>query len=176
MGGALIGRGELIDAVREDFTHLGPTLDPHAAFLLLRGLKTYYLRWDAQCGNALRVARFLAGRPEVARVRYPGLPGDPGHALATRQMDGFGTLVTFDLAGGIEAGTRFAEALQLFSITSSLGSTESLVVPPAMLQPRGLSDEQRGWTDIGPGTTRLSIGIEDGDDLLDDLRQALERI
>jgi cystathionine beta-lyase/cystathionine gamma-synthase len=89
-------------------------------------------------------------------------------------MDGFGTLVTFDLVGGVEAGSRFAEALQLFSITSSLGSTESLVVPPAMLQPRGLTDEQRGWTDIGPGTVRLSIGIEDGDDLLDDLRQALE--
>ena len=174
MGGALVGRRELIDAVREDFTHLGPTLDPHAAFLLLRGLKTYYLRWDAQCSNALRVAQFLAARPEVGRVRYPGLPGDPGHALAARQMDGFGTLVTFDLVGGLEAGTRFAEALQLFSITSSLGSTESLVVPPAMLQPRGLTDEQCGWTDIGLGTVRLSIGIEDGDDLLDDLRQALE--
>jgi len=175
MGGAVIGRKELIDSLRTDFNTVGPTLDPHAAFLILRGLKTYFVRWDAQCSNALRVAGFLAACPEVARVRYPGLPGDPGHALATRQMDGFGTLVTVDLVGGMEAGTRFAEALQLFSIASSLGSTESLVVAPSMQQPRGFNDEQREWTDIKAGTVRLSIGIEHGDDLLDDLRQALER-
>jgi cystathionine gamma-synthase len=106
-------------------------------------------------------------------VRYPGLPTDPGHELARRQMDGFGTLVTFDLSGGIEAGTRFAEALELFSIAASLGSTESLVVPPALQQPRGMSEEQRAWTGITPGTVRLSIGIEDPDDLVDDLRRAL---
>jgi cystathionine beta-lyase/cystathionine gamma-synthase len=175
MGGAVIARRELVDALREDATNLGPTLDPHAAYLILRGLKTYFLRWDAQCRNAMRVAEFLASRPEVARVRYPGLPGDAGHALAARQMDGFGTLVTFDLVHGIEAGTRFAEALELFSIAASLGSTESLVVPPALQQPRNMTDEQRAWTGINPGTVRLSVGIEDGDDLLDDLRQALER-
>ena len=175
MGGAVIARRELIDTVREDATNLGPTLDPHAAWLILRGLKTYFLRWDAQCRNALRVAEFLASRPEVSRVRYPGLPADPGHELARRQMDGFGTLVTFDLAGGIEAGTRFAETLELFSIAASLGSTESLVVPPALQQPRGMSEEQRAWTGIASGTVRLSIGIEDPDDLVDDLRRALER-
>jgi cystathionine beta-lyase/cystathionine gamma-synthase len=175
MGGAVIGRRELVESLREDFTNLGPTLDPHAAYLILRGLKTYFVRWDAQCRNALRVAEFLASRPEVVRVRYPGLPSDAGHALAVHQMEGFGTLVTFDLAGGLEAGTRFAEALELFSIASSLGSTESLVVPPALQQPRGMTDQQRGWTDINPGTVRLSIGIEDGDDLLHDLRQALEQ-
>ena len=175
MGGAVIARGELIDSLREDAVNLGSTLDPHAAFLILRGLKTYFLRWDAQCSNAQRVAEFLAGRPEVARVRYPGLPGDPGHELAARQMEGYGTLVTFDLRAGTEAGTRFAEALELFSITASLGSTESLVVAPVMQQPRGLSEEQRRWTDIGPGTVRLSIGIEDPDDLVADLRLALER-
>jgi cystathionine beta-lyase/cystathionine gamma-synthase len=175
MGGAVIARRELIDTLREDATNLGPTLDPHAAWLILRGLKTYFLRWDAQCRSALRVAEFLASRPEVRCVRYPGLPTDPGHELARRQMDGFGTLVTFDLAGGIEAGTRFAEALGLFSIAASLGSTESLVVPPALQQPRGMSEEQRAWTAITPGTVRLSIGIEDSDDLIDDLRQALER-
>ena len=175
MGGAVIARRELVEALREDATNLGPTLDPHAAYLILRGLKTYFLRWDAQCRNAMCIAEFLASRPEVTRVRYPGLPGDPGHALAARQMDGFGTLVTFDLAHGIEAGTRFAEALELFSIAASLGSTESLVVPPALQQPRNMTDEQRAWTGINAGTVRLSVGIEDGDDLLDDLRQALER-
>jgi cystathionine beta-lyase/cystathionine gamma-synthase len=175
MGGAVIGRRELVESLREDFTVVGPTLDPHAAFLILRGLRTYFLRWDAQCRNALRVAEFLVSRPDVSRVRYPGLPADPGHALAARQMEGFGTLVTFDLAAGLEAGTRFAEALELFAIAASLGSTESLVVAPAMQQPRGFTSEQAAWTDIGPGTVRLSIGIEDADDLVDDLRQALER-
>jgi cystathionine beta-lyase/cystathionine gamma-synthase len=91
-------------------------------------------------------------------------------------MEGFGTLVTFDLAAGLEAGTRFAESLALFSITASLGSTESLVVAPAMQQPRGFTPEQAAWTDIGPGTVRLSIGIEDPDDLVADLRQALDRL
>ena len=151
----------------------GPTLDPHAAYLILRGLKTYFVRWDCQCRNAARVAEFLASHPAVSRVRYPGLRTDPGHALATRQMYSFGTMVTFDLAAGLEAGTRFAEALELFELTSSLGSTESLVVPPAMQQPRGFTAEQRAWSDIGPGTVRLSVGIEDPDDLVDDLRQAL---
>jgi len=173
MGGAIIGRRELIDTLREDFTLVGPTLDPHTAFLILRGLKTYFLRWDAQCANALAVAEFLAGRPEVTRVRYPGLASDPYHALAASQMDGAGTLVTFDVAGGEQAGTRVAEALELFSIASSLGSTESLVVPPALQQPRGFTTEQRAWSDIGPGTVRLSIGIEDVGDLIEDLQQAL---
>jgi len=173
MGGAIIGRRELIDAMREDFTHLGPTLDPHAAYLVLRGLKSYFVRWDCQCRNAALVAEFLASHPAVSRVRYPGLPADPGHALAKRQMDSFGTMVTFDLAAGLEAGTRLAEALELFELTSSLGSTESLVVPPAMQQPRGFTSVELGWSDIGPGTVRLSIGIEDPDDLVNDLRQAL---
>jgi cystathionine beta-lyase/cystathionine gamma-synthase len=175
MGGVVIARRELIDRLQEDFKSLGTTLDPHAAFLVLRGLKTYFLRWDVQCRGAQQIAEFLATRREVTRVRYPGLAADAGHAVAARQMDGFGTVVTFDLAGGLEAGTRFAEALELFSIAASLGSTESLVVPPALQQPRGMSAEQVGWTDIGPGTVRLSIGVEDVDDLIDDLRQALER-
>jgi O-acetylhomoserine (thiol)-lyase len=88
-------------------------------------------------------------------------------------MDSFGTIVTFDLAAGLEAGTRFAEALELFELTSSLGSTESLVVAPSMQQPRGFTPEQLAWSDIGRGTVRLSLGIEDAGDLVDDLGQAL---
>jgi len=175
MGGAVIGSQGLLESIRGDFTIVGPTLDPHAAYLILRGLKTYFLRWDAQCRNARRAAEFLAGRPEVTRVRYPGLPDDPGHALAARQMDDFGTLVTFDIVGGELPGARFAEALELFSLAASLGSTESLVVAPAMQQPRGFTAEQVEWSDIRPGTVRLSMGIEDSEDLIDDLLQALER-
>jgi len=175
MGGAIIARHELIDAMREDATNIGPTLDPHAAYLIQRGMKTYFVRRDAQCRNALLVAGFLAGHPAVARVRYPGLPGDPGHALATQQMSDFGSMVTFDLRGALEDGNRFAEALQFFAIAASLGSTESLVLPPSMLQPRNLTPEQRDWSDIGSGTVRLSIGIEDVEDLIADLGQALDR-
>jgi cystathionine beta-lyase/cystathionine gamma-synthase len=174
MGGALIGRAELIDSLRDDITGiLGPTLDPHAAFLLQRGMKTYFVRWDAQCRNAQRIAEHLSRHPLITRVRYPGLPGDPGHELARKQMHDFGTIVTVDVVGGREAGSRFAERLELFSITASLGSTESLVVPPALQEVRGLTEAQQRWTDIGPGTVRLSIGLEDVNDLIDDLDKAL---
>ena len=173
MGGAVLARRDLIEEMHDDFSILGPTLDPHAASLILRGMKTYFVRWETQCRTALRVAEFLAAQPVVTCVRYPGLPSDPGHRLAARQMDGFGTLVTFDLAGGLEAGTRFAEALDLFSIAASLGSTESLVVAPSMQQPHGFTAAQRAWSGIGPGTVRLSVGLEDCDELLADLGQAL---
>jgi cystathionine beta-lyase/cystathionine gamma-synthase len=175
MGGAVLASRALIDTLRQDFTLLGPTLDPHAAFLLQRGLKSYFPRWEAQCANALQVAEFLAASPGVQRVRYPGLPGDPYHALARRQMHEFGTMVCFDIEGGLAAGTRFAEALELFSLAASLGSTESLVVAPAMMQPRDFDPEQRRWSDLNEGTVRLSIGAEDAADLVADLRQALAR-
>ena len=111
MGGAIIGRAELIHSMRPDLTVLGPTLDPHAAFLMLRGLRTYFVRRDAQCRSAARVADFLGQHPAVERVRYPGLTDDPGHERAARQMEDFGTVVSFDIAGGLAAGTRFADAL-----------------------------------------------------------------
>ncbi len=174
MGGAIIGRAELIDSMRADIGILGPTLDPHAAFLLQRGMKTYFVRWDAQCRNAQRIAEHLSRHPRVERVRYPGLPGDPGHDLARKQMHDFGTIITIDIAGDETAGARFAEGLQLFSITASLGSTESLVVPPDLQKSKGFTAEQQRWADIGPNTVRLSVGLEDVDDLVDDLDKALD--
>ncbi len=175
MGGAIIGRAELIQAMRSDLTVLGPTLDPHAAFLMLRGLRSFFVRRDAQCRGAQRIAEFLRSHPAVERVSYPGLADDPGHDRAARQMEDFGSIVSFDIAGGLAAGSRFAEALTLFAIAASLGSTESLVVAPEMQQPRDLTPEQRLWSAIGPGTVRLSVGIEDPDDLIADLAQALAR-
>ena len=175
MGGAIIGRAELIQAMRSDLTVLGPTLDPHAAFLMLRGLRTFFVRRDVQCRGAQRIAEFLRAHPAVERVSYPGLADDPGHGLAARQMEDFGSVVSFDIAGGLVAGSRFAEALELFAIAASLGSTESLVVAPEMQQPRDLTPEQRIWSAITPGTVRLSVGIEDPDDLIADLEQALAR-
>jgi cystathionine beta-lyase/cystathionine gamma-synthase len=173
MGGALIGHAALIKAMRPELTVLGPTLDPHAAFLMLRGLRSFFVRRDVQCRGAQRIAEFLRTHPAVERVSYPGLRDDPGHELAARQMEDFGSIVSFDIAGGLVAGSRFAEALTLFTIAASLGSTESLVVAPEMQQPRDLTPEQRTWSAVTPGTVRLSVGIEDSDDLIADLDQAL---
>lgn len=175
MGGAVIASAERIKAIRPDWGLVGAQLDPHAAFLLMRGMRTYFLRYRAQCANALAVASFLQSDPRVSRVRYPGLASDRGHALARAQMTEFGTLVTFDLAAGAEAGRHFAEALELFAITPSLGSTESLVVPPQLMRPKEFTPEQLAWSDLAPGTVRLSVGLEDAGDLVGDLRQALDR-
>jgi cystathionine beta-lyase/cystathionine gamma-synthase len=175
MGGAIIARRELIDAMRKDVVSLGPTLDPHAAFLIQRGMRTYVLRYERQCANALGVSRFLEAHPRVKRVYYPGLPTHPQHQLAKRQMSDFGAVVSFELDGGYAEGSRFAEALAYFSISASLGSSESLVVPPRLLGGQEYNQEQRAASLIDRGTVRLSIGIEDLDDLIADLAQALDR-
>jgi cystathionine beta-lyase/cystathionine gamma-synthase len=175
MGGAIIANRELISGIRKDIVSLGPTLDPHAAFLIQRGMRTYFLRYERQCANALAVSHFLADHPRVKRVFHPGLESHPQHALAKRQMTDFGTVVSFELDGGIQEGNRFAEALEFFSIAASLGSTESLVVPPALLGGQEYTPEQRAVSLIGRGTVRLSIGIEEADDLIADLSQALDR-
>ena len=174
MGGAIIADSGLIEGMRKDLVSMGPTLDPHAAFLIQRGLRTYFLRYERECANALAVSRFLQGHPRIRRVFHPGLESHPQHALARRQMSDFGTIVSFELDGGIEAGSRFAKALKLFSITSSVGSTESLVMPPLLLGGQEFTAAQRGASLIGPGTVRLSIGIEEAGDLMADLNQALE--
>ena len=173
MGGAVIGGGDLIRGLRTDFGTLGGTLDPHAAFLILRGLKTYFVRYQAQCARAQRIAELLAAHPAVARVHFPGLPTHPQHALARAQMREFGTIVSFDLKGGLEAAAHFVEALRLFALAASLGSTESLVLAPQMMRGRDLTPDQQRISAITDGTVRLSIGLEDPDDLVEDVNQAL---
>ena len=173
LGGAVIARAELIRAMHGDFGVLGGTLDPHAAFLILRGLKSYFVRYRAQCASALTIAERLAAHPAVARVHYPGLPTHPQHALAARQMRDFGTIVSFDLKGGEPASRRFADTLELFALTPSLGSGESLVVTAHIMGARDLDAEQRGVSGVTPGTVRLSIGLEDLDDLVEDVTRAL---
>jgi cystathionine beta-lyase/cystathionine gamma-synthase len=173
MGGAVIGRTDLIRSMRTEFGVLGGTLDPHAAYLILRGLKTYFVRYKAQCQSAQRLAEHLAAHPAVERVHYPGLPTHPQHELAKSQMKEFGTIVSFDLKGGAETGGRFAGALKLFALTASLGSTESLVMAPQMMRGRDLTQDQLRTSAVGEGTVRLSIGLEDIDDLVEDVTQAL---
>jgi cystathionine beta-lyase/cystathionine gamma-synthase len=175
MGGAIIANGELIAGMRKDVVSLGPTLDPHAAFLIQRGMRTYFLRYERQCANALAVSRFLHDHPRVKRVFFPGLESHPQHLLAKRQMQDFGSVVSIELDGGYDRGSRFADALKFFSITSSVGSSESLVMPPQLLGGQEYTPAQREASLIGGGTVRLSIGIEDASDLMADLGQALDR-
>jgi cystathionine beta-lyase/cystathionine gamma-synthase len=175
MGGAIISNGALISQMRKDIVSMGPTLDPHAAFLIQRGMRTYFLRYERQCANALTLSLYLESHPRVKRVHYPGLESHPQHRLARRQMNEFGTIVTIELDGGFEQGARFAEALQYFSISASVGSAESLVMPPQLLAGGEFSPEQRAASLITRGTVRLSIGLEDATDLVEDLRQALDK-
>jgi cystathionine beta-lyase/cystathionine gamma-synthase len=131
------------------------------------------VRYRAECASALRIAQFLADHPAVARVHYPGLPTHPQHALAARQMQDFGSIVSFDLRGGAPAARRFADTLELFARTASLGSTESLVVTVQMMGGRELNAELQRLSAITDGTIRLSIGLEDTEDLIADLTHAL---
>jgi cystathionine beta-lyase/cystathionine gamma-synthase len=175
MGGAIIARQALIDEMRKDIGPLGAALDPHAAFLMQRGMRTYFLRYERQCANALAVSEFLARDSRVKRVHYPGLKSHPQHELAARQMKDFGTVVSIELQGGLPEGGLFAESLEYFSIAASVGSTESLVMPPQLLGSREYTAEQRAVSLVGPGTVRLSIGLEDVADLTADLAQALDK-
>jgi cystathionine beta-lyase/cystathionine gamma-synthase len=172
MGGAVIARSELIAQMRQDFIVIGATLDPHAAFLIQRGLKTYTLRYERQCANALQIARFLETHPRVERVVYPGLSSHLQHQLAQRQMHDFGAMVSIELKQGVSP-VAFANALKLFVMAASVGSTESLVQPGQLMTPRGLNAQEQQWAAVTDQTMRLSLGIEDADDLIADLEQAL---
>ena len=176
MGGAVIGRSELIEGMRPDFAVLGALLDPHAAFLLQRGLKTYFVRYREQSSAAQRVAEHLAGHPAVSRVHYPGLDSHPQAALARRQMQDMGAVLSFDVKAGSEAARRFCESLELFALTASLGSTESLVMAPQLMGSRDFTAEQVRQSGMTSSTVRLSIGLEDVDDLIADIDQAFERV
>jgi cystathionine beta-lyase/cystathionine gamma-synthase len=175
MGGAIIGRHALITEMRKDIGPMGPALDPHAAFLIQRGMRTYFVRYERQCANALAVSQFLETHARVKAVHYPGLPSHPQHLLARRQMQDFGAVVSIELDGGYAEGARFAESLEFFSIAASVGSTESLVMPPQLLHSSGYTAEQRAASLVGKGTLRLSIGLEDSADLIEDLGQALDK-
>ncbi len=172
LGGAVVADQTIINAVCADMEILGATLDAHAAFLVQRGLKTYFLRYERQCQNAMTLANYLASRPEVSALRYPGLTSHPQHELARAQQHDFGSMISFELQGGAQAAKQFAEALNLFSISLSLGSTESLILPSQFLQPRDFDAQQLAWSGITESTVRLSVGIEDGQDLIYDIEQA----
>jgi cystathionine beta-lyase/cystathionine gamma-synthase len=176
MGGIVIGSRESVRRLRPLAVNMGSTIDPGGSFLILRGLKTYYMRYRQHCENALAIAEFLQSRAEVERVHYPGLPDDPGHALATRQMEGYGGVLSFELSADKEKTWAFIDALELFATTASLGSTESLVAPVKLYLGRDLSAQELEQASITDSTVRLAVGTEDVSDLIADLTQALERV
>ena len=175
VAGAVIGRRELVEKVKHKLDHFGGSLDPHACFLLQRGMKTLVLRVRAQSASAMVIAKFLAEHRAVERVYYPGLASHPSHGVATKVFaGGFGGMVSFDLVGGKAAANRFVKRLQLPIDAPSLGGVDSLVSIPAQSSHANLSPEARARAGIGEGLVRLSVGIEGTDDLVADLRQALD--
>jgi cystathionine beta-lyase/cystathionine gamma-synthase len=148
-------------------------MDPEAAYLLIRGLKTLEPRVERQGANAMAVAKFLARHPKVKRVHYPGLASHPDHALAKRQMRGFGSMLAFDMKGGLAAARRFCDRVRVFLLAASLGGVESLVVLPIYTSHYKLNAAELAAVGVEPGTVRVSVGLEDSQDLIDDLKQAL---
>ena len=171
--GAVIGPADLVEDVRKKLNLLGGTLDPHACFLLERGMKTLALRVKQQNESALAVARLLEGHPAVAQVHYPGLQSHPGHGRASRLFDGYGGMIAFELHGGRAAAERCIARLRLPVHAVSLGGVESLITMPSLSVHGGLTAAERATAGINDGLLRLSIGIEAKEDLLMDFQQAL---
>jgi len=176
IGGALIGSRERIERARSLMKVLGGCLDPHSAFLALRGLKTLHLRVHRQCENALALALKLEGHPKVARVLYPGLRSHPGHEVARLQMSGFGGVLAFVLHGGLPAAERFYDGLRLMARAASLGGVETLVSLPVHTSHYGYTDEQLKAAGVDAGTVRVALGVEDAADLVEDADRALEGV
>ncbi len=177
VAGLAVGRAEDIQAVRfygmKDMT--GAVMAPFNAMLILRGLKTLKLRMERHCASALQVARWLADHPEVAQVYYPGLETDPQHDLARRQMADFGGMIAFELKGGYAAGVAMMNRLDMILRAVSLGDAESLIQHPASMTHSTYTPEERAVHGISEGLVRLSVGLEEVEDILADLDQALER-
>lgn len=172
--GVVCGRHELMEKIWEARTTLGNCLDPHAAWMLLRGLKTLPVRVARQNENALRVAEFLAGHPKVRSVNYPFSKQHPQYEIARGQMSGGGGVVSFEVAGSGEDARRVSEAMRLFTLAPSLGSVESLVSIPVLTSHASVNEAERQKMGVSDQLIRLSVGIEDCDDLIADLQQALE--
>jgi cystathionine gamma-synthase len=172
--GVLVGAAGLVARARAEAVRVGLNLGPFDAWLALRGVRTLALRMERHSANALAVARFLAGRPEVARVHYPGLPDHPQHALACRLFPaGFGGMLSFELTGGAPAVTRLFGAMPLVEFAPSFGDLATTWSHPARTSHRGLSDAERDRLGIGPGLVRLSVGIEDVEDIIEALEGGL---
>ena len=169
IAGAIVGRSSLIKAAREMVIYLGGSMDPEAAFLLIRGMKTLEVRMKRQCATAMIVAKFLEKHPKVARVHFPGLASHPDHKLAKKQMKGFGAMMAFDMKGGLPAARRLCDRTRIFLLAASLGGVESLVLLPAYSSHYRMSEKELIAAGVAAGTVRASIGLEAPEDLIEDL-------
>jgi len=175
LAGAVLGSRDLVQGFRQLQAMTGATVDPFAAYLLVRGLKTFALRMERQNANAQAIAEFLAKHPRVERVHYAGLPTHPAHDIARKQMRGFGGVVSFEVRGDLDAASRVVDACTIPYIAASLGGVESLIEQPAIMSFYELSTEERLEVGIKDNLIRYSVGIEDAHDLIADLDQALAR-
>jgi cystathionine gamma-synthase len=176
LAGVVVGSDYLLGGLRDIHGMMGAVCDPHTAYLLLRGLKTLELRMARHNWNAFKVAEFLDGHPRIRRVYYPGLASHPDHDVAREQMSGFGGVVSFELVGDLDSTGHFVDGLQIPYIGPSLGGVESLVIQVAQATYYELSTEERGLIGVSDSLVRLALGVEDADDLIADLSQALERM
>ncbi len=174
LGGAILGsRSFIIDRLQPITRNTGPSISPFNAWVFVKGLETLGLRVDRHCANAAKVADALSRNPRIGRVLYPGRADHPQHALAAKQMSNFGGVVTFDIKGGKNATFETLNRLQLIDISNNLGDAKSMVTHPATTTHMRIGAEERAKLGIGDGTVRISVGLEDVDDVIADLTQAL---
>lgn len=176
LGGIVTGNRGFIKKMAKIVGYTGGIMGTHEAWLCIRGLKTLHIRMERHAENAMKVAEFLESRPEVEWVRYPGLPNHPQHELARNQMSGYSGILSFELRGGIEAGRKLMDSVRLCSLAVSLGATDTLIQHPASMTHACVPLEVRKSIGITNGLVRLSVGLEDSEDIIADLEQALEKI
>ncbi|HEX7069635.1 MAG TPA: aminotransferase class I/II-fold pyridoxal phosphate-dependent enzyme, partial [Rhodothermales bacterium] len=174
LGGVIVGRKEVIEKIRGFARHSGPCLSPFNAWMFSKSLETLPLRMERHSDNAEAVARHLEVHPDVERVLYPHLPSHPQYELARRQMSRGGGMVTFIVRGGVDRGRRFLDAIRMASLTANLGDTRSIVTHPASTTHSKLSEEERLAVGIEPGLVRISVGLENVEDIVGDLDEALK--
>ena len=173
VGGACIGRADLIEKITHKLNHLGGSMDPHAAFLLHRGMKTLALRVRCQNESAMKIARFLEAHAAIEKVNYPGLESHPRHQRARHLFDGFSGILSFEIKGGVDAAEKFMQKARLPIVAPSLGGVETLITRPSTTSHSGMSPEDRARLGITDSLIRASIGIEAAEEIIEDFDQAL---
>ena len=175
MAGVVVGKADTIQALREHQGMFGALASPFTAYMLIRGLKTFAVRMRQQNASGMKIATFLENHPKVERVWYPGLASHPAHAIAAKQMKGYGSLISFTIKGTLEDGSKVIDACEIPYLAPSLGGPESLIEQPALMSYYDKSPEERGRLGIRENLIRMSVGLEDADELIADLDQALNR-
>jgi cystathionine gamma-lyase len=175
-GAVMVNDDEIYEKLKFHQNAVGAILSPFDSWLVMRGIKTLAVRMERHEKNAMRIAKYLEEHPLVERVYYPGLSSHPQHELARRQMRGFGGMLSFELKGGLEEAVKFVESLKIFALAESLGGVESLIELPALMTHASLSKEEREKVGIKDSLIRVSVGIEDVEDLIEDLEKGFRGI